>query len=1227
MKGDFTRSTFNRKKHYRRVNMQQGRVQLDADWNEQAAIDEHHLKSLVQNIVGKTGTPIDPETGKYEGFKVTSIDNPNLFSINKGLYYVDGLLCENENDVRMDKQPDLPTFQLTPEQKTAATLDQEDVWYIVYLDVWKRHLTYLDDPQIRETALLGPDTATRTKIVWQVKAQPFTVAVPAEAPKPAEVLAGWTKIVAPSTGMLAARAIPMQQTATSCELPPKAGYAGIENHLYRVEINDVAVSAKGPTFKWSKDNGVVVSRILGIDEANHKLTVSSAGKDAYLGFTKPCWAEVTSDKHDLWGIPGVFLKIIDIDEDTLTFDYRVSRANEVTNANFPSETNPKIRRWDCDPDQAEPCQTAAPGSSEEGYLTLKDQGVQIRFNNGSYRTGNYWLIPARSTSGDIEWPSYAFNWRDVVKNGAESEKLSNFLKEQLEITPALKQKIDPALLRYLKISSQILVGYEFTTDLVKVALSLDASGEKATLSLVKSKVVPLSEIKGKDDVALVKYLKEKSETDPEVALEAGLDLKIRKEAENVFALFDGKTNAVQQYVLVDEKNGKAAILYLKGKTAMFEFEAAQKDDGSVQLMWRSVPPEGVKHHYACLALVYVSKTAQPKIIDCRYSFPASTDLWSLSYVSGDGQCVQPDGTLASPLMASVTIGKTPMKARTVQFKLVAGKGTGALIPADGIVKTGTDGIAQCIWLPDMKMPRQQVEAFLVDDFGSRLGVPLYYNATLPTNFFYVEGDGQEVTLGQAVVLRVGVSIGKTPLDDAFVKFTIVMGAGNDTIASSPQNKASGLGGAIVVQTEKGFASAQLTINTTKTKTAGVKAELLNAKEPDDLANLAPVFFTVSTTSAKQPSATTGILELSGFNQNAPSHLLGPFKHFLQVSTPPSVMLGSCDAAGNNVNIEDLAIYRFGIKNREAGFKAVDVTESNFRVLVEFRENPLELVRLRWWATPAQEQVKQQGIEHPLNPTVTMTPTSGIVGTLVTVTGTNFTPNANITLTYDGNPVPNVAVKTNSDGAFSRTINVLSSPTGTHVLIASDGFVSASATFTVKPSITIQPPQGSLAAVVDVIGFGFSPNVKIDLRDEKAYKDNPIPTPDPIIKTNPIGEFKTSLKVPMTLITGKISAVDPANPAAATTAVATFKATATPKVTVGTNRRAGTNTTVTGTGFQPNTKVRVAVGKEATIEVSTDAAGNFTQEVQIPATAKGNYTFAVADFNGNELGKQTVRLTQ
>ena len=41
MKGDFTRVTFRSRNHYRGVLQQQGRVQLDADWNEQVDLQAH----------------------------------------------------------------------------------------------------------------------------------------------------------------------------------------------------------------------------------------------------------------------------------------------------------------------------------------------------------------------------------------------------------------------------------------------------------------------------------------------------------------------------------------------------------------------------------------------------------------------------------------------------------------------------------------------------------------------------------------------------------------------------------------------------------------------------------------------------------------------------------------------------------------------------------------------------------------------------------------------------------------------------------------------------------------------------------------------------------------------------------------------------------------------------------------------------------------------------------
>lgn len=53
MKGDFSSFTFSKKKHYRKVWLQQGRVQVDADWNEQMCIQDYHDTTFLKDIMGQ----------------------------------------------------------------------------------------------------------------------------------------------------------------------------------------------------------------------------------------------------------------------------------------------------------------------------------------------------------------------------------------------------------------------------------------------------------------------------------------------------------------------------------------------------------------------------------------------------------------------------------------------------------------------------------------------------------------------------------------------------------------------------------------------------------------------------------------------------------------------------------------------------------------------------------------------------------------------------------------------------------------------------------------------------------------------------------------------------------------------------------------------------------------------------------------------------------------------
>ena len=167
MKADLSRLTFDPKRRYSGVLMQQGRVQLDSEWNEQQQIHQYRAQTGAKDVIGPRGTPIDQDGGAT-GFEITAGDGTLL--IGEGQVYVDGVLCVNESEgpLPYENQPDRPSEDdLTGWMAGAESEDFRPG--LVYLDVWERHVTHLDDARIREVALGGPDTTTRKQTVWQTK--------------------------------------------------------------------------------------------------------------------------------------------------------------------------------------------------------------------------------------------------------------------------------------------------------------------------------------------------------------------------------------------------------------------------------------------------------------------------------------------------------------------------------------------------------------------------------------------------------------------------------------------------------------------------------------------------------------------------------------------------------------------------------------------------------------------------------------------------------------------------------------------------------------------------------------------------------------------------------------------------------------------------------------------------------------------------------------------------
>jgi len=124
------------------------------------------------------------------GLRVPKGKAPADLTITGGRYYVDGILVdaarpasagpaeEESNVLSTDAEPSAP-LDWTYWNQPDAYRDPErandadplpDVPFLVYLKVTEQLVTFLQDPEIRETALGAalPDTTARVKVTWQV---------------------------------------------------------------------------------------------------------------------------------------------------------------------------------------------------------------------------------------------------------------------------------------------------------------------------------------------------------------------------------------------------------------------------------------------------------------------------------------------------------------------------------------------------------------------------------------------------------------------------------------------------------------------------------------------------------------------------------------------------------------------------------------------------------------------------------------------------------------------------------------------------------------------------------------------------------------------------------------------------------------------------------------------------------------------------------------------------
>lgn len=417
MSGDYSRISFDPELDFSGVLLQQGRVHLDSEWNELVAQIGRRFQAGTLDILGRAIVPRETP----EGFEILA--TAGKLTIGPGRIYVDGLLAENHGAAPAAWNPVLA------EPSGTAAVDYEQQPYVkkvtplpdggphlVYLDVWQREVSHHQEPRLIEKAL-GIDTSLRLQTVWQVKVLP-KLAAGVDCSTPFDKIPNWPH--KPSAGQLTTDTGAPAEDNNPCLVPTAAGYKGLENQLYRVEIH-TSGGAGQATFKWSRENASVVSRIDAIPVLD-RLQVDTIGRDPGLRFSDGDWVEITDDWRELNNEPGELRRIKPaggVDGPTHT----IFLESPLTAGAFPTDAQGKtvaarhtrIRRWD----QAGIVRdtlgnvfgnVAASGGAipvpPAATTLVLEQGITVNFSLESkgeqFRAGDYWVFAARTATASID---------------------------------------------------------------------------------------------------------------------------------------------------------------------------------------------------------------------------------------------------------------------------------------------------------------------------------------------------------------------------------------------------------------------------------------------------------------------------------------------------------------------------------------------------------------------------------------------------------------------------------------------------------------------------------------------------------------------------------------------------------------------------------------------------------------------------------------------------------
>jgi Inner membrane component of T3SS, cytoplasmic domain/Family of unknown function (DUF6519) len=415
MASDRARVSYDPKREWRGVIAQQGRVSVEADWNEAATISEERDRHATLDVVGRVGTPDDGYTvtpAAAEGEQAES--TPGHFTIGKGTLYLGGERLHLDEQVHYRTQPDWLDHSTDPLWDPPAVRDRKGRRHeLVYLLASEQEVSAVEDPALADVALGGPDTTQRRRIIQRFARHPSESGTCDGSRSALErsladhgLQLDPASMTAESTGKLQV-SFPNSPTAARVGRPaPGGGYLGAENQMIRVMV--VGDKEGELTIVWGLDDASFLYRVYsatpaakaeGTEAEGTTLTLASAPVDSYHYPEKGQAVELLRDavkltENDYIASPHGFVS-------TLTRAYDPTSKQLLISGKPPGDylatgKTPQLylRVW----------QATARARAGKPIL-LGDTGVAVTLTtSGRFHVGDFWRFALRPIQPAIVYP-------------------------------------------------------------------------------------------------------------------------------------------------------------------------------------------------------------------------------------------------------------------------------------------------------------------------------------------------------------------------------------------------------------------------------------------------------------------------------------------------------------------------------------------------------------------------------------------------------------------------------------------------------------------------------------------------------------------------------------------------------------------------------------------------------------------------------------------------------